>query len=394
MKENQNVEWKEIWKDEYLRWICAFANSKGGVLYIGINDNGKVIGVKNAEYLVYTIPHKVKDSLGIIVQASIKKKKNLETICIKVDAHPYPVSLKGRYYIRSGSNTYEARGVELDRLLLRKMGVRWEKLPAYKSTMDDLDKNIIDYFKDISIKNGTLTHKQIEVDNVTLLKNLRLYNGKELSLGAILLFGKCPDNWVYNSFIKICEIDSKGNISKEQKVTGSLLIQLEETLKLLYSTYNVNIDKRIMNELILNAIMHKSYDREVPTEIRIYPNKITLFNSAQFPRNITSNTIYNPHASIPYNPRIANTFNKCGLAALWGQGLDLIKTISHESNMPLPKYKIDSESVLVKCISAKEKLKREILFNKFAKEEILNYLLDERVTTEEIEKILQMKKQR
>ena len=53
-KENQNVEWKQVWRDEYLRWICAFANSTGGVLYVGINDDGKVVGVKNAKELVYS----------------------------------------------------------------------------------------------------------------------------------------------------------------------------------------------------------------------------------------------------------------------------------------------------------------------------------------------------
>ena len=47
-KENQNIEYKESWRDEYLKWICGFANSYGGKLYIGINDaNGDVVGVKD-----------------------------------------------------------------------------------------------------------------------------------------------------------------------------------------------------------------------------------------------------------------------------------------------------------------------------------------------------------
>lgn len=44
--ENQNVEYKEIWRDEFLKWICGFANARGGTIYIGVDDNGKVIGVK------------------------------------------------------------------------------------------------------------------------------------------------------------------------------------------------------------------------------------------------------------------------------------------------------------------------------------------------------------
>ncbi len=48
MPENQNVEWKEFWKDEYLKWICGFANAQGGKLIIGKSDNGRPIGFENS----------------------------------------------------------------------------------------------------------------------------------------------------------------------------------------------------------------------------------------------------------------------------------------------------------------------------------------------------------
>ena len=49
MNENQNIEWKESWRDEYLKWICGFANATGGKIYIGMNDSGKVVGVADAD---------------------------------------------------------------------------------------------------------------------------------------------------------------------------------------------------------------------------------------------------------------------------------------------------------------------------------------------------------
>jgi ATP-dependent DNA helicase RecG len=74
-RENQSVEWKESWRDEYLKWIAAFANSDGGVLEIGRNDKGEVIGVPNIKELLEIIPNKVRDILGIIVKINIKKTK-------------------------------------------------------------------------------------------------------------------------------------------------------------------------------------------------------------------------------------------------------------------------------------------------------------------------------
>ena len=49
MSENQNIEWKRKWDNEYLGWICGFANAQGGKLYIGMTDSGEVVGVKKRE---------------------------------------------------------------------------------------------------------------------------------------------------------------------------------------------------------------------------------------------------------------------------------------------------------------------------------------------------------
>ena len=67
MKESQNIEWKEQWRDEHLRWICGFANANGGKLLIGVNDDGVVSGITDAKKLLEDVPNKIKDILGIIV---------------------------------------------------------------------------------------------------------------------------------------------------------------------------------------------------------------------------------------------------------------------------------------------------------------------------------------
>ena len=70
-QEKQNIEWKESWRDEYLKWICGFANAVGRQLYIGINDNGQVIGLNNATQLFVEITNKVRDILGIMVAVNL-----------------------------------------------------------------------------------------------------------------------------------------------------------------------------------------------------------------------------------------------------------------------------------------------------------------------------------
>ena len=73
MPEDQNIEFKESWRDEYLKWICGFANAQGGKIYIGKDDDGKVIGLKDGKKLMEDIPNKVKDILGIMVDVDLHK---------------------------------------------------------------------------------------------------------------------------------------------------------------------------------------------------------------------------------------------------------------------------------------------------------------------------------
>ena len=73
MRENQNIEWKESWRDEYLKWICGFANAEGGVLVVGRNDQGQPVGVANAAKLLEDLPNKIRDVLGIMANVNLVK---------------------------------------------------------------------------------------------------------------------------------------------------------------------------------------------------------------------------------------------------------------------------------------------------------------------------------
>lgn len=73
MQESQHIEFKRQWRDECLKWICAFANSDGGILMLGYNDQGDAVGINDAEKLLEDIPNKVRDVLGIMVEVNLVK---------------------------------------------------------------------------------------------------------------------------------------------------------------------------------------------------------------------------------------------------------------------------------------------------------------------------------
>ena len=63
-KESHNIEWKQTWRDEYLKWICGFANAQGGRIYIGKDDAGRIVGLKDSKELLEDLPNKIRDHLG------------------------------------------------------------------------------------------------------------------------------------------------------------------------------------------------------------------------------------------------------------------------------------------------------------------------------------------
>ena len=90
--ESQNIEFKESWRDDYLKWIWGFANAQGGIFYIGIKDNGDICGVQDAQKLMEDIPNKVRDMLGILVDVNKKEKEEKVYLDIVTEGYPYPIS--------------------------------------------------------------------------------------------------------------------------------------------------------------------------------------------------------------------------------------------------------------------------------------------------------------
>ena len=126
MPEQQNIEWKESQRDEYLKWICGFANAKGGKLIIGIDDNGKIVGVENSKRLMEDIPNKIQNHLGIVCDVNLVEAGNKNVIEIDVMPYDIAISYQGKYHYRSGSTKQELKGNSLNEFLLKRSGRTWD----------------------------------------------------------------------------------------------------------------------------------------------------------------------------------------------------------------------------------------------------------------------------
>lgn len=86
MPEHQSIEWKSSLDDKYLEWICGYANAYGGTLYIGKDDNGKVLGITDSKKLLKNIPDKITHTMGIIADVNLLYEGKREYIEIIVES--------------------------------------------------------------------------------------------------------------------------------------------------------------------------------------------------------------------------------------------------------------------------------------------------------------------
>jgi ATP-dependent DNA helicase RecG len=127
MPEQHNIEYKQNWHDDYLKWICGFANANGGTIYIGKDDNGNVVNVSDHKKLMDDIPNKIKNALGITVEVNLHEETGKRFIEIITQSYSVPISIRGRYYYRSGSTKQELTGAPLNEFLLKKSGKTWDE---------------------------------------------------------------------------------------------------------------------------------------------------------------------------------------------------------------------------------------------------------------------------
>lgn len=335
MPENQNIEWKESWKDEYLKWICGFANASGGKIIIGKNDLGKVVGLKGSKKLLEEIPNKTRDILGIIVDVNLHQTKEGDFIEIIVEDYPYPVNYKGQYHYRSGSTKQELKGAALDRFLLQKKGIRWDGVPVPKVTIDDLKNETFEIFRKKAIKAQRIDDDVLNDDNENLLENLKLLEDKYLKRAAILLFHPNPDKFVTGAYIKIGYFESDDELKYQDEIQGNIFEQLEKTVDLLFTKYikssisyeglnrveKYEYPKDAVREALLNAVSHKDYSGGVPIQISVYPDKLIFWNEGQLPDDWTIEKLLEKHPSKPFNPDIANALFRSGYIESWGRGI-------------------------------------------------------------------------
>jgi ATP-dependent DNA helicase RecG len=351
MPEHQNIEWKESWRDEYLKWIAGFANADGGTLVIGKNDKGKIVGVDKAKKLTEDLPNKIKNMLGLLPEVNFLEKADKEYIEIIVEPSKSPVSYKGQFYLRRGSTNQLLEGIALSDLMLEKSNMDWDEITVSGASIDDIDPQAIEVFKEGAISEGRIPSLTESTSTEKILRNLKLMTTDgNLTRAAMLLFGKDPRDTEFTAYLKIGKFGASSADLIIQDVVESNAFELaDKALEILDAKYIISpisyerlrrIERpeypyQAIREILFNAIIHREY-RTTPITIKVYPDRLRIWNIGTLPQGLTIEDLKKDHDSYPRNHLMANAFYLGGHIESWGRGTVKVMEECEKYGLPEP----------------------------------------------------------
>jgi len=369
--ESEILEWKSSLSqlNRTIETISAFSNTKGGVIIVGVNGKGDIIGVSIGKDTIEQLTNKIISNTEpkIYPDISVKKVEGKNLIFIKVGKYPYDVVLAFvKPYKRVSKNTVRMSKDEYKRKILEihKKELYFDGQVCLGATIKDIDKNKLRKFIDRARRERKL-YLDETLSTKEILTRLKLMINENLNNAAILLFGKSPQDFFIQSGVKCIRfkgIDVTGEMLDFKEVEGDLISEVENIEKFIYQ--NISLEAWIeegkierqekweyppkaIREALVNAIIHRDYRSTSKVQVRIFDDRMEFWNPGRLPEGWTIETLKQQHISEPFNPLLARMFFWIKYVEEVGTGTNKIIEWCKEWGLPGPEFEISGSSMVV-----------------------------------------------
>lgn len=342
MQENEQIEFKREMTDRIVREVIAFANTLGGDLYIGVDDQGRPLGVENPDANMLFAANAIRDSVSPDVMPLVHIDALSSNDCLQLFGNtptsgpvvhisvaeggrkPYYLSAKGPtpegVYVREGPSCAPASSGRILDMIMESSHVSFEKLPS-----NERDLAFAALSKSFQAAKISFGKRQ--------MKTLRLETneGTFTNLG-LMLSDQCPFSFQLASFQ-----GTDVRIIKDRKILeGSLLSQLEQIVSYLdfrnetsgIITLPYRIETRsypddALREAVLNMVMHRDYGSSAINKASVFDDRIEFLTAGGLARGVRLDEV-TEGTSVCRNPRLANIMFRLGLVEAYGMGMPRI----------------------------------------------------------------------
>ena len=363
--EDAKTEFKQSFSDDVIIALVAFANSKGGKVYVGMRDNGTVCGVSLGKEALQTWINEIKQKTepSIIPDLEVIDVDGKQVVMLTVQEYPVkPVSTKGRYYVRQANSNHLMSAFEISNSILQTKNSSWDYYPCIGKTLSDIDiEKVKKVMRVIAKRNDRFNI----TDPMEFLRKYELIDDQNhISNGCYLMF--CNDINILTT-IQMGHFASEIVIKDDYIVDSDIIEQVEEVMQFIRKHINkalIIVDTQTQNiqrwdypldalrEIVLNMIVHRDYRAKSESTIKIFSDHILFYNPGQLPDGITIEQLrQNNYVSKPYNKQIAKIFKEMGEIERFGTGVKRVCDMFIDYGLPKPEWLLTADGLVVKVFA-------------------------------------------
>jgi ATP-dependent DNA helicase RecG len=361
--ENERVEFKseKTTSKAIAKAACAFLNSNGGRIVVGVNDQNQVVGIANIDETIKKTKNQLTELISPPALWTIEKVSVGKQVAIVVEVpegSDKPYVFEGAIYFRRGARQIvSASRNEISAIILNRSEVsqRWERQIALGAERADLDDQLIEKTTRSAVESDRWQGAADDIDGFLDAHGLIAYGG--ITNAALLLFGKLPSRSLPQARVRLLVMPEgkTGNLySMDKTFEGSILSVAEQVPNALAaifggvtSTFSASRWQRedrptfpmtALREGIMNALVHRDYNMSGNIIIGILPDSIQISNPGGLPEGLKPADLKRDHPSVPRNPDIAHICFLHGLIEKVGRGTQGIVEDCRKARLRDPKW--------------------------------------------------------
>jgi len=321
--ENENLEFKESLRleEEICQTVSAFSNANGGLILVGVRDDGTIIGIDIGRNTLEGLANNIKRNTDPAIFPSIKildaRGKRIILIEVK-ESSEKPVFCRKYSYKRVGKTNQRISSSEM-RKLAKESGepVYWDERNYEEAKIEDINKEKVKWFLKEARKHRGLSLSD-DVPTEDVLMKLKLLRNGKLTNAVLLLFSKEPTflqseakcirfsgNEPVKPYIDFQTIDGtvfdlidKAEDFVLRNIKKSIWLVPEKVQR--EEKYEYPPDA--IREAIVNAVAHRDYESPSKVQVRVFDDCIEIWNPGRLPEGWTIDRLKQKHESIPKNP--------------------------------------------------------------------------------------------
>lgn len=353
--ETETVEFKERFDRETVETAVAFANTTGGLILIGVSDKGIGKGIQAGKETLKDWTNQISQGTEpkLIPEIEVSEIDKKPVVIIRIKEYPIkPVSVRGRCFRRISNSNRTMTPQQVAQMHLNSTGMSLDAFPLMSATLQDLDMQSVNRY----IRKAKATGRRKFTDDDKprkVLEKLELVKDSKPTLAAFLLFGNSPQDKVLQATVHCGRFKEETVIIDDKLIKGTITEQIEEVTDFILKNTNVRFvmtgkptrdevwdyPLEALREVIVNSVCHRDYADNSDIQLKIYDDRLTLWNPGGLLPGMTIEEIYNPnHSSKPRNKLIAQIFYDIELIERYGSGIQRIISACEKAGLPTPVF--------------------------------------------------------